>query len=377
MKIAINITREKVGGITASNINLLNYLHKHDYEFVGIELTSRMSMRGPSLFRHFSPDLFDHRIINTYHLSLSKILKKSKNLTEIKEAFAEPIEIIRQILKETKPDLLLLNGTYYFPWLISIAAQKEKIPFVLWYAGVLSKEIEHYPRRVKNVYNLMEKSLVKRAQKIIFPSTLCKNIVETEVVKHKIKNSFVVPNPVANVFTEQNAAECSLDRRIAAVGRYSKIKNFDKFFELHLELLARKWRHTASFVTNSDADLKNMPKTIEVLPPMTQKGLKAFYLSQGLIVCPSTFETFGNVPMEAACLGIPVLVSDQMGCAEILRKVGLENMIISFDDIKKVADRTKELCGQAILTKQLNALRRLLDNDFVSEEIRAIINNEK
>src|SRR3989344_585824 len=150
------------------------------------------------------------------------------------------------------------------------------------------------------------------------------------------KNSYVIPNPVASIFTDPNAVDTSIERRIAAVGRYSKIKNFDTYFALHSELQKRKWRHTASFVTNPDADLKKMPKTIELLPSMTTEGLKKFYLSQGLIVCPSTFETFGNVPMEAACLGIPVLVSDKMGCAEVLKKVGLANMVISFDDIGKV-----------------------------------------
>lgn len=114
---------------------------------------------------------------------------------------------------------------------------------------------------------------------------------------------------------------------------------------------------------------------MEVLPPMTTEGLKKFYISQGLIVCPSTFETFGNVPMEAACLGVPVLVSDKMGCAEILKKVGLENMIISFDDMNKVADRAQELCGQSILPKQLNALKRILDNRLISEEINAVLLN--
>jgi hypothetical protein len=63
-----------------------------------------------------------------------------------------------------------------------------------------------------------------------------------------------------------------------------------------------------------------------------------------------------------------------MGCAEVLRKVGLENMVMSFKDISKVADRAQELCGQSILPKQLNALKRILDNNFVSEEIRAVLN---
>ena len=219
------------------------------------------------------------------------------------------------------------------------------------------------------------RAVVKNSTQIIFPSELCRKTVEELVVKHRIKNGYVIPNPVASIFTDPSAVDASIERRIAAVGRYTRVKNFNKFFELHLELQKRKWRHTASFVTNPNADLKTMPKTIELLPSMTAEGLKKFYLSQGLIVCPSTFETFGNVPMEAACLGIPVLVSNTMGCAEVLKKVGLANMVISFDDMGKVADRAQELCGQSILPRQLNALKRILDNSFVSEEIRAVLDN--
>jgi glycosyltransferase involved in cell wall biosynthesis len=374
MKIAINLIREAVGGITSSNLNLINHLYKLDNEFVGVEITSRMYMKGPSLFRSFSPDIFDHHVINVHDRPLHEIIKTSSTLKQIEKAYAEPVKIIRNTLRETRPDVVFLSGTYYMPWLISIAAKKEKIPIVLWYSGVLTKETEHYPPKQKKIFRAMEKAVVGNADRIIFPSRLCKKTVEALVVKRPLRKAYVIPNPVASMFTEPSALEASIERRVAAVGRYSKIKNFDRFFDLHRELTRRKWRHTASFVTNPGARLKHMPRTIEVLPSMTPEGLKTFYLAQGLIVCPSLFETFGNVPMEAACLGIPVLVSEKMGCAEILKKVGLENMVMSFDDIGKVADRAQQLCGQAILPRQLNALKSILDNNFVSEEIRAILN---
>ena len=66
MKIAINLTRETIGGITSSNLNLINYLYKLDNEFVGLELTNRIYMKGPVLFRSFAPEVFDHHIINIH-----------------------------------------------------------------------------------------------------------------------------------------------------------------------------------------------------------------------------------------------------------------------------------------------------------------------
>jgi len=372
MKIAINLTSDSVGGITSSNLNLMNYLYKEDHEFIGLELSSFMYTKAPTLFRGFSPEIFDHHILNIHHLNLRDILEESKTLAEVKKAFKKPIQKIREILNQTRPDVVLLNGTYYMPWLISIAAEQEKIPIVLWYAGVLVKETSHLPTNLRKHYVAIEKSLVKRADKIIFPSLLCKKTVAKEVLETNIDNGYIIPNPVANTFIEPVAIDYSVEKRIAAVGRYSKIKNFDKFFDVHRELTRRHWGHSSSFVTNT-TKIKKIPRNIDVLPPMTAEGLKKFYLSQGLIICPSTFETFGNVPMEAVCMGIPVLVSENMGCTEILRKVGLENMIMSFNNTKLVADRVQELCGQSILPKQLNALKRILDNSFVSEQIRAVI----
>lgn len=375
LKIAINLTREHVGGITSSNLNLIKHLYGMNYEFVGLELNAKMYMKGPVLFRNFAPEVFDHHIINIHHLPITDVLKKAKSIRDVENAYREPIRIIRSILRKTKPDVVLLSGTYYIPWIISIAAKQEKIPIVLWYSGVLLRETENYSTHSRALFSSMERAIVARANQIIFPSQLCKDVVEKEVTKNKIKNSYIIPNPIASIFTDPCVVEYSLERRIAAIGRYSKIKNFDLFFALHKELLRRRWRHSACFVTNSDVRFKKLSKTIEIFPPMTTEGLKKFYISQGLIVCPSAFETFGNVPMEAVCLGVPVLISDKMGCAEILNKVGLENMVISFDDIKKVADRAQSLCGQSILPKQLNALKRILDNRLISEEINAVLIN--
>ena len=375
MKIAINLTRDYLGGITTSNLSLMHHLHKQDYEFVGIELANKMYMKGPTLFRSFAPELFDHHIINIHHLPIQKAITNRTTLHTLKSHYKDAIEVTRNILRETKPDVVFLSGTYHIPWIISVAARLEKIPIVLWYSGILTKEVEHYTETKKKLLAKIEYDIASAATSIIFPSKICKSVVEKTVLKKKVARAFVIPNPLPRLFTETTPVVASLERHISAVGRYSRIKNFDRFFELHTLLQKQKWTHSASFVTNVDMLKKIVPKTIDVLPPMTPEGLKSFYLSQGLVICPSTFETFGNVPMEAVSLGIPVLVSDKMGCSEVLTKAGLKNMIISFDDLEKVADRVKELCGQSILPKQMNAIRRMLDAHLINEQIRAVISS--
>ena len=372
MKIATNVTREYIGGITRSNISFLDFYHGNGSGVVGIELNVRRYMRGPVVFQHLSSEWFDHNIINIHDIPIFESIYSSKSIKDLEIKYRPIIKIVKKLLMQSKPDVVFLNGTYYIPWLISIAAYELNIPIVLRYAGVYSKETENSKPKAKKFFNAIEKSFQKRVDYFIFPSRLCKDMVENEILNKPIEKSFIIPNPF-NI-PEKYQVSKNVERRIAAVGRWDKIKNFPEFFKIHKLLLKEKWRHEAFFVTN-DQIIKQIPKTMNRLAPMTHSELLKFYSSQGLIICPSTFETFGNVPMEAVCMGIPVLVSENMGCAEILKTAGLENMVISFEDSNKVTERVKQLCGQQILPRQINNLRKILDPQVINAEIMSVLIN--
>lgn len=370
MKIATNVTREYLGGITRSNINFMDSLHQKGEGIIGLELNNRRYMQGPTIFQHLSPDWFSHHIVNIHDIPISKAIKSSKTLKDLEKKYRPIIQIIKEILKKDKPDVVFLNGTYYVPWLISIAAYELHIPIVLRYAGVYTKETENYKPKHKKFFNDIEKSFQKRVSHFIFPSRLCLEVVEKEILKKEIKNSFIIPNSFK--IPKDQFIFKSVERRIAAIGRWDKIKNFKSYFEIHNILKKENWNHDASFVTG-DSKIKLMPKSINRFASMTHHELMKFYSSQGLIICPSIFETFGNVPMEAVCMGIPVLVSENMGCAEVLKVAGLDNMVMSFDNPKEVAQRVKELCGQQILPKQVNNLRKILDPKVINAEIVSVL----
>lgn len=377
MRIATNVTRDYIGGITRSNVNFMDFLHGDNGDMsgeskgvIGLELNPRRYVRGATVFQHLSTDWFNHHIINIHDISIFKAIYTSKNLKDLEKKYRPIINIIKEILIKDKPDVVFLNGTYYIPWIMSIAAFELKIPIVLRYAGVYTKETENMMPKARKFFNEIEKSFQKRVSHFIFPSRLCLDMVEREVIKKEIKNAFIIPNSFK--VPDGEKVFKSVERRIAAVGRWDNIKNFKQFFEIHKALKKEGWKHEASFVTG-DSKIKNIPKTINRFASMTHCELLKFYSSQGLIICPSLFETFGNVPIEAVCMGVPVLVSDNMGCAEVLRLSGLENMVISFDDLKKVTERVKQLCGQQILPKQINNLKKILDQQVINAEIMSVL----
>jgi len=369
MRIAMNVTRDYLGGIATSNVNLLTFLNGTGKGVIGIELNARRHIRGATAFWHLSPDWFEQHIFNMHDLPLNKALDRAKTLKDIEKYYRPIICMIKKVLRREMPDVLFLNGTYYLPWMISIAAHELKIPIVLRYAGVLSAETFRFKPRERKIFLAMEKSFKKRIFSYIFPSQLCRDIVEKKVYGKSVERAYVIPNPV-NI--PKLGVDRSVERKIAAVGRWDIIKNFELFFKIHKILKKQKWSHAATFVTGREK-IKNMPKTINLLAPMRPEGLYQFYTSQGLIIAPSKFETFGNVPMEAVCLGIPVLVNENMGCAEILRTAGLNNMVMSFDDPMEVAARVKQLCGQEILPRQLNNLRKTLDSKTINEQVVAVM----
>jgi len=375
MKVALNITREPSAGITSTNLSLLDSLHESDTSFTGIELNAFRTYKSPVIYRHLSPKWFSHHIVSIGDFPLNKIVKKSRSLADVEKHFSPIIKIVGEILRKEKPDVLLINGTYYIPWILSIAARKEKIPVVLWYAGVLTKEVENMTPSFQKIFQEMEKSIIRRSSRIIFPSKICQEVVYGEVLHSaSVKKGIIVPNPISPVFTRTSQIEQSVERRIAFVGRYTPIKNIDEFCLIHKNLLKKGWKHEATIVSDiGKKELKKIPKTIRVIPSISSLDIKTFYSTQGLIISPSHFETFGNVPIEAVCLGIPVLVSKNMGCSDVLIASGLEKMIINFDNTEAVLERVMELCGQHVLPRQINNLKKRVDVRYVAHKIVTVI----
>ncbi len=376
MKIAMNITREPLAGITSTTLSLLDCLHgSSNSSFAGIELNAFRTFKSPVIYRHLSPEWFSHHVVSICDFPINKIIRKSRTLKEVEQSFRPIIETVREFIRKERPDVFLIQGTYYVPWVISIAAKEAGIPVVLWYAGVLTKEVEHMTPHFKKIFLEMERSIVRRASKIIFPSKVCKEIVYEKISKLRtVKNGSVIPNPIAPMFTRTTKIELPVQNRIAFIGRHTPIKNVQEFCSIHKRLLKEGWDHTATLVSDiNKRDLKKIPKSIKVVSSMSLSELGTFYSSQGLIISPSHFETFGNVPIEAACVGIPVLVSQNMGCAEVLKASGLERMVIDFSDKDLVVSRIIELCGQHILPRQINNLKKRVDTKYVANEIMSVI----
>ena len=136
MKIATNIHRDAFGGITISNLALFDWLEDKDDTIVGIEYLTTRAISGAVIFRRFDPSFFSHHIINGLDIFTKYPWTTT---TRLRKKWAVLIEATKEVLRQTAPDVLLVNGTYFAPWILGQAAHELGIPIVLRYAGVLKR----------------------------------------------------------------------------------------------------------------------------------------------------------------------------------------------------------------------------------------------
>jgi glycosyltransferase involved in cell wall biosynthesis len=109
---------------------------------------------------------------------------------------------------------------------------------------------------------------------------------------------------------------------------------------------------------------------------VTGAALEALYKVSDLVVCPSTYEPFGIVPLESMINGVPVIVSDTGGMAEIVEhdKSGLKVPPANFGLLAEAIDR---LLGNPTLAKRLGRAgqeraRSVYNWDRVAEAVEPI-----
>ena len=83
---------------------------------------------------------------------------------------------------------------------------------------------------------------------------------------------------------------------------------------------------------------------------MDNRKLAGFYKNMDIIICPSHFETYGNVAQEALASGTPALVSKNMGITETLAKLKLGHLVTDFRSPKAVYQKICALARLEIRT---------------------------
>lgn len=308
--------------------------------------------------------------------NIAEVVNSSKNLAEVEKKYEQIISVYQEAIKAEKPDLVLVNGTYFLPWCLLLASERENIPVVLHYHGVLTKETQNWGKKQRKIFLDMERCFDKKNIFYIFPSKITKSVVEKEVFLHKIKKSVVIQNPVSShFFDETNKSE---KRNIGIVSRWTGVKNV-KFCE---ELAKYNSKNGNKFVINVITDLpakgklyKRLSKVMTFHKPKTNKKLASFYSNMGIVISPSHFETYGNVAKEALASGTPAMVNCNMGVSETFKNLGLKKWIIDFDSVKGVYGNIEKHIGKEVARDVRNKMKELYPDKIIFGKIISVLNS--
>ncbi len=290
-------------------------------------------------------------------------------LTEAFKRYGPLIRAYQEILVKEQPDLVLVSGTYYRSWCILQAARSLNIPYLVHYHGAVTKE-SGKDDAAQSIALLMERDFAtESATQFIFPSRVAqehaRSVFGRDIVAH------IVPNGVPSIFFNTSARRDA--RSLGFVLRWEPIKNTDFLKQFFIENETQQNPYTLHLV--SDATKEDVPDLPHLVrhDPMDTPQLAQFFASVGAVLCPSLFETFGNVATEAAATGALALVSPTMGVAEVFKASGLERLVVPFTTPRATFQLLPGALVQDVTVQEREALRALVSNEVVYARIAAIL----
>jgi len=378
MKILTNIQTSQLGGIGQTLNNLINSLENNNpqkVKIIGVEVTSDPNCSEKGIYYgNVSNSVLKMISVRSKSPSFKEIIGQVKNVSEIKEIYSELIQKFISVIKKENPNLILINGTYFVPWCLFQAGNYLGIPMVLHYHGILSKETSNYDPAIHQIIQEMERSFDNEKLLYIFPSNLAKKTVENEVFKHEISKTAIIPNSIPDHFFK--IEKTGSKKNVAFIGRYSSVKNPNFIKKISNYDKKEKGKYRFNIVSDKkkfEEKLGNKLDNVIFYDPMDSFKLSRFYEKMGIVICPSLFETYGNVAQEAIASGTPALVSLDMGIAETFKELGLSEYIVDFKSTKKVHQNIVNFSGQSISSKIRKKLKFNLTPNVISERLISVL----
>ncbi|HVS80044.1 MAG TPA: glycosyltransferase family 4 protein [Candidatus Paceibacterota bacterium] len=383
VKVLTNIRFYTVAGIAQYLSNFIRYNERTSeasIDIYGVDIMlpgEEQNLRTTEIasMKHF------HLLARTIaYPSLKDVVHTAKSLDDVRTAYASVTDAYYEAIEKVRPDVILVNGTFFLPWcLLQAALRYGKARIVLHYHGVLTKEVEHWKEEdAKQLFHKMEREFDRPEVSYVFPSRHAKRTVEREVYNHPVRRSIVLPNPVSKSFFR--APKRRKNPVIGMVSRWTKVKN--PSFLISLARYSKKTDsgyeiHAITDIKPHMPDYRKVLSLITLFSPVENHRLPAFYRNLGVLILPSHFETYGNVAQEALATGVPVLVSSKAGVAETLKNVGLSDWVIDFSSPEKVLEKVEEVIDAGVPEKSLKRLRADYTNETIYSKYARFLRDEQ
>jgi glycosyltransferase involved in cell wall biosynthesis len=299
----------------------------------------------------------------------AKILKKS-------------IELLTNLIRQKKPDVIFLNGFGIFNWALLKAAEKTKVPVVIQHAGIWTKELDihksTYTKFGRKIMEEMEQDSSRLTDAEVFLNKWSKDYYRKNIAKRSNKNTYIIPLPFnfsvfKNLSVNENDSQFYFDVNkfhIGVIARWDEIKNHKLILSLAKEIKKLKLPWQVHVIT-SIPDLSKYQKMqneyekyIDVIMPTNRSGISDFCSSVDLLIQPSLFDVSPTVVLEATASNTPIAISRNVGYAGDFKKYQAKDWI--FDDkASKMVGQIKKILRKPMPAAIKKHLRYAHDHERI------------
>jgi glycosyltransferase involved in cell wall biosynthesis len=261
------------------------------------------------------------------HYSRSRWLRRMYYSAELKE----------QLARAGAFDVLHLHSVFLFPtWAGARSAVRARVPYVLSPRGMLVRELinQRSAAAKRSWIRLVERGNLARSARIHLTSgeerralvDLGLALAPMSVIPNGVDTPVPFPSDAVSADVRALVAQ-GFD--ILSFGRISWKKGLDRLIQAMPQL-----PNASALIAGNDedgltAELRAIAQTsgvsdrVRFLPrQITGADKEALFAAARLFALPSLSENFGNVVGEAMIRGLPVVVTERVGAAEIIEASG-------------------------------------------------------
>jgi glycosyltransferase involved in cell wall biosynthesis len=283
-----------------------------------------------------------------------------------------------------KLDIVHLHSVFLWPtWAAARAARNAGVPYVLSPRGMLVKDlIARRSRLVKSAWiHFIERSNVEQAAALHLTSQL--EGTEIERFGWRLPQLAVIPNAIDEPLSQNGKiasdveAIASQQPLVLYFGRLTWKKGIDRllraFADTQAGILAIVGTDDENFAPKLEklaAELR-ITDRVRILPRTVMGSEKErLFAAARLFVLPSYSENFGNTVLEAMRRGVPVVVTPEVGAAEIVRKSGAGLVVTG--DPEPLSSAIRLLTADLGLARSMGEIgRRYASTHFTWDHIAA------
>jgi glycosyltransferase involved in cell wall biosynthesis len=191
--------------------------------------------------------------------------------------------------------------------------------------------------RIRYVYNF----IIKRADAVIFPSETLQKLV-LEKVNLDPNKVYIIPPGVEEEFILQNPRKTPTSKQIGIFAKWAKIKGVDRL--PNILIAAEKLGLTVRWIgVNPDQIqiLKNN-QSLSLEPPSSLEEQPRLLDECLIVMVPSLTESFSQVALEAMARGVPVVVSEDVGIASLVRTYRAGE-VVNFSEVNMLIESIKKI----------------------------------